>query len=89
MNTEKQKDNQKTTSIEWKIIKLQGGIILSLIITIIIMFSLQIYKDLQYDYIKTEETVIESNDEGNANYLKGTGDIQNGKNYGNDNKNQD
>lgn len=81
MNTEKQKDNQKKTSIEWKIIKLQGGIILSLIITIIIMFSLQIYKDLQYDYIKTEETVIESNDSGNANYLKGTGDIQNGYDY--------
>ena len=61
-------------------------LIIALIISIILLFAtnaLWIWHNSQYEFIDSEVTV-DTEGEGNANYIGRDGDVYNGKDYGKD-----
>ncbi len=58
-------------------------LILAIILVTVLLFvsnAIWIYEWMSYDYVtETEEVTVDSEDFGNANYIKGGGSIINGK----------
>lgn len=63
-------------------------VIVALIIALFLSNALWLYAWMQYDYVDTSdtETVTVDAGSGTANYIGEDGDITNGKNYGEENK---
>lgn len=74
-----EKENKEERSLVWKVIK---GLMITNIITLFLWFATIggfIWYIQLYDYIGTTTTTIDGTDGGNANYIKGNGDIINGE----------